>query len=50
MEDLLKIIQWRDEISQIEYMLTKLEVAEEKYVEEERYEQDKYYMEQINTN
>ena len=30
MQDLLKIIKWKDEISQIEYMLTKLEVAEEK--------------------
>ena len=39
MQDLLKIIQWRDEIAEIEYMLTKLEVAEEKYAEEERYEQ-----------
>ena len=39
MQDLLKIIKWKDEISQIEYMLTKLEVAEEKYAEEERYEQ-----------
>ena len=39
MQDLVKIIKWKDEISQIEYMLTKLEVAEEKYAEEERYEQ-----------
>ena len=38
MQDLLKIIQWRDEISQIEYTLTKLQVAEENFVEEEKYE------------
>ena len=38
MEDLLKIIQWRDEITQIEYTIKKLILAEQDAVDEENYE------------
>jgi len=38
MDDLLKIIQWRDEISQLEYTITKLEMVEQSAVDEENYE------------
>ena len=38
MQDLVKIIRWRDEVREIEYMLVKLELAEEVAVEEENYE------------
>ena len=38
MQDLVKIIRWRDEVRDIEYMLVKLELAEEVAVEEENYE------------
>ena len=38
MDDLLKIIQWRDEISQLEYTITKLEIVEQAAVDDENYE------------
>ena len=38
MDDLLKIIQWRDEITQIEYTIKKLILAEQDAVDEENYE------------
>ena len=38
MQELVKIIRWRDEVREIEYMLVKLELAEEVAVEEENYE------------
>ena len=38
MEDLLIIIQWRDEITQIEYTIKKLILAEQDAVDEENYE------------
>ena len=38
MQDLLQIIQWRDEIHEIEYTITKLKMAEENFVEEEKFE------------
>ena len=38
MQDLVKIIRWRDEVREIEYMLVKLELAEEVAVEEENYQ------------
>ena len=38
MQDLLKIIRWKDELIEIEYMLLKLEVAERNFVKEEQYE------------
>ena len=38
MQDLVKIIKWRDEVREIEYVLVKLELAEQVAVEEENYE------------
>ena len=38
MDDLLKIIKWKDELFQIEYTISKLEIAEENFVQEEIYE------------
>ena len=38
MQDLLKIIRWKEELIEIEYMLLKLEVAENNFVKEEQYE------------
>ena len=38
MDDLLKIIQWRDEISQLEYTITKLEIVQQAAVDDENYE------------
>ena len=38
MQDLLKIIIWKDELIEIEFMLLKLEVAENNFVKEEQYE------------
>ena len=38
MDDLLKIIKWKDELFQIEYTISKLEIAEENFVQEENYE------------
>jgi hypothetical protein len=38
MDDLIKIIKWRDEISQINYTITKLEMVEQAAVDDENYE------------
>ena len=38
MEDLIQIIKWRDEISQINYTITKLEAVEQAAVDDENYE------------
>ena len=38
MQDLLKIIKWKDEIAEIEYAITKLQIAEDDFVDEEEYE------------
>ena len=38
MDDLLKIIKWKDELFQIEYTISKLEIAEENFVQEENCE------------
>ena len=38
MDDLLKIIKWKDELFQIEYTISKLEIAEENFAHEENYE------------
>ena len=38
MEDLIKIIKWRDEIHEIEYTIARLELAEQTAVDEEKYE------------
>ena len=39
MEDLIKIIKWRDEIAEIEYTIARLQLAEQPAVDEEKYEQ-----------
>ena len=38
MEDLIQIIKWRDEISEINYTITRLELAEQTAVDDENYE------------
>ena len=38
MEDLIQIIKWRDEIVEINYTITRLELAEQVAVDEEKYE------------
>tara|TARA_B100000427_G_C15450218_1_gene569234 strand:- start:313 stop:507 length:195 start_codon:yes stop_codon:yes gene_type:complete len=38
MEDLIKIIKWRDEISEINYTITRLELVEQSAVDDENYE------------
>lgn len=38
MQDLVKIIKWRDEIREIEYVIVKLQLAEDVAVQEENYE------------
>ena len=38
MQDLLKIIQWKEEIEEIDYAMTKLQIAEEDFVSNEEYE------------
>lgn len=38
MEDLIQIIKWRDEISEINYTITRLELAEQAAVDDENYE------------
>ena len=38
MEDLIQIIKWRDEIAEIEYTITRLQLAEQTAVDEEKYE------------
>ena len=38
MDDLIKIIKWRDEIVEINYTITRLELAEQAAVDDENYE------------
>lgn len=38
MEDLIQIIKWRDEIVEINYTITRLELAEQAAVDDENYE------------
>ena len=38
MEDLIKIIKWRDEIAEIEYTIARLQLAEQTAVDDENYE------------
>jgi len=38
MEDLMKIIKWRDEIREVEYTISRLILAEQMAVDEENYE------------
>tara|TARA_Y100001963_G_scaffold6798_1_gene8793 strand:+ start:18 stop:212 length:195 start_codon:yes stop_codon:yes gene_type:complete len=38
MEDLIQIIKWRDEISEINYTITRLEAVEQAAVDDENYE------------
>ena len=38
MKDLMQIIQWREEISELEYQVAKLELIEENYAQKEEYE------------
>ena len=38
MEDLIQIIKWRDEISEINYTITRLELVEQSAVDDENYE------------
>ena len=38
MEDLIQIINWRDEISEINYTITRLELVEQSAVDDENYE------------
>ena len=38
MEDLMKIIKWRDEIKEVEYTISRLILAEQMAVDEENYE------------
>jgi len=38
MQDLLKIIQWKDELNELDYAITKLKEAEEDFVDSEEYE------------
>ncbi len=38
MEDLIQIIKWRDEIVEINYTITRLELAEQVAVDDENYE------------
>jgi hypothetical protein len=44
MEDLMKIIKWRDEIREIEYTIDKLIEAERNAVEEESYERAQLFL------
>tara|TARA_Y100000401_G_scaffold42803_1_gene32623 strand:- start:770 stop:964 length:195 start_codon:yes stop_codon:yes gene_type:complete len=38
MDELIQIIKWRDEISEINYTIVKLELAEQAAVDDENYE------------
>jgi len=38
MDDLLQIIKTKEELKEIDYAITKLEIAEEDFVDEEQYE------------
>jgi len=44
MDDLIKIIEWRDEIAEIEYTIEKLIEAERNAVEEELYERAQLFL------
>ena len=44
MEDLLKIIKWRDEIREIDYTIDKLIEAERTAVDEELYERAQLFL------
>ena len=44
MEDLMKIIKWRDEIREIEYTIDKLIEAERSAVDEELYERAQLFL------
>jgi len=44
MEDLLKIIKWRDEIREIDYTIDKLIEAERNAVDEELYERAQLFL------
>ena len=46
MEDLMKIIKWRDEIREIEYTIDKLIEAERNAVEEELYERAQLFLQE----
>jgi len=46
MEDLLKIIKWRDEIREIEYTIDKLIEAERNAVDEELYERAQLFLQE----
>ncbi len=38
MQDFLKIIQWKEELNELDYAITKLKEAEEDFVDSEEYE------------
>jgi len=38
MQDFLKIIQWKEELNELNYAITKLKEAEEDFVDSEEYE------------
>ena len=44
MQDLIKIIKWRDEIREIEYTIDKLTEAERNAVDEELYEKAQLFL------
>ncbi len=46
MEDLMKIIKWRDEIAEIEYTIDKLIEAERNAVDEELYERAQLFLQE----
>jgi hypothetical protein len=46
MQDLVKIMKWRDEVREIEYVIVKLELAEELAVQEENYEKAQLMLEE----
>jgi len=46
MEDLLKIIKWRDEIREIDYTIDKLIEAERTAVDEELYERAQLFLQE----
>jgi len=46
MEDLIKIIKWRDEIREIDYTIAKLIEAERTAVDEELYERAQLFLQE----
>jgi len=46
MEDLMKIIKWRDEIREIDYTIDKLIEAERSAVDEELYERAQLFLQE----